>query len=259
MVTRTLPDSSELSESVRYSTQAECDSDSDDGDLEVISTSDATSPTTSSEQDSPRHPTRGETQLGSWTALASGNTMRPSPSQLTLTPHLNGTSQGGDDHSTTSPSTDSQGGDSLVGSLARNSTPSPVPPKRRLHLLSGFLKSRDNHTASHPPLLRMQQRLLNSHFYSTIQGLVSLIVEKVSLRASCLDTRERKEALILIQKGLQNPLKLGICSATSSARSSQLPRFRNGFQDRPARRSPGYTSCPKNPDARVHARSTVRC
>jgi len=111
----------------------------------------------------------------------------------------------------------------------------------------------------HPPLLRMQ-RLLNSRFYSTIQGtLVSLIVEKVSLRASCLDTRERKEALILIQKGLQNPLKLGICSATSSARSSQLPRFRNGFQDRPARRSPGYTSCPKNPDARVHARSTVRC
>lgn len=73
--------------------------------------------------------------------------MRPSPSQLTLTPDLNGTSQGGDDQSITSPSTDSQPGDSLV---ARNSTPSPVPPKRRLHLLSGFLKSRDNHTASAP-------------------------------------------------------------------------------------------------------------
>jgi hypothetical protein len=147
VVTRTLPDSSELSESVRYSTQAECDSDSDDGDLEVISTSDATSPTTPSEQDSPRHPTPGTTRLGSWTALASGDTMHPSPSQLTLTPHLNDTSQGGDDQSIASPSTDSQAGDSLI---ARNSTPSPVPPKRRLHLLSGFLKSRDNYTSSAP-------------------------------------------------------------------------------------------------------------
>ena len=73
--------------------------------------------------------------------------MRPSPSQLTLTPYLNGTPQGGDDQSITSPSTDSQAGDSLV---ARNLTPSPVPPKRRLHLLSGFLKSRDNYTASAP-------------------------------------------------------------------------------------------------------------
>ena len=149
VVTRTLPDSSELSESVRYSTQAECDSDSDDGDLDVISTSEATSPTTSSEQDSPRHPTRGGTQLGFRTAQASGDTVRRSPSRLTLTPHLNGTSQdGGDDQSVSSPSTDSQAGDFLVG--ARNSTPSPVPPKRRLHLLSGFLKSRDNHTASAP-------------------------------------------------------------------------------------------------------------
>src|SRR5258708_7154451 len=98
VVTRTPPDSSELSESVRYSTQAECDSDSDDGDLEVISTSDATSPTTSSEQDSP-----------------SGDTMRPSPSQLTLGPHLNGMSQGVDDRSIISPSNDSQVGDSLIG------------------------------------------------------------------------------------------------------------------------------------------------
>jgi hypothetical protein len=145
----TLPDSSELSESVRYSTQAECDSDSDDGDLEVISTSEATSPTTSSEQDSPRHLTRGETQLGFRTTPASGETVRPSPSQLTLTPHLNGTSQdGGDDQSVSSPSTDSQGGEFLAG--PRNSTPSPVPPKRRLHLLSGLLKSKDNHTASAP-------------------------------------------------------------------------------------------------------------
>jgi hypothetical protein len=145
VVTRSLPDSSELSESVRYSTQAECDSDSDDGDLEVISTSEATSPTTSSEQDSPRYPTRGGTRLGFRNALASGDTVRPSPSQLTLTPHLNGTSQDGDDQSVSSPSTDSQAGDA-----PRNSTPSPVPPKRRLHLLSGFLKSRDNHTASAP-------------------------------------------------------------------------------------------------------------
>ena len=145
MVTRTLPDSSELSESVRYSTQAECDSDSD-GDLEVISTSDETSPTTPSEQDSPRHPTPGGTQLGSWTTLASGDT-NPSQSQLTLTPHFNGTSQVGDDQFTASPSTDSQVGDFMV---ARNSTPSPVPPKRRLQLLSGFLKSRDNYTASAP-------------------------------------------------------------------------------------------------------------
>jgi hypothetical protein len=148
VLTRTLPDSSELSESVRYSTQAECDSDSDDGDLEVITTSEATSPTTSSE-DSPRHPTHGGTRLGYRTAQASGDTVRPSPSQLTLTPHLNGTSQdGGDDQSVSSPSTDSQAGDLLVG--ARNSTPSPVPPKRRLHLLSGLLKSRDNHTTSVP-------------------------------------------------------------------------------------------------------------
>ena len=131
---------------MRYSTQAECDSDSD-GDLEVISTSDETSPTTPSEQGSPRHPTPGGTQLGSWTTLASRDTVNPSQSQLTLTPHLNGTSQGEDDQSIPSPSTDSQVGDFLV---ARNSTPSPVPPKRRLHLLSGFLKSRDNYTASAP-------------------------------------------------------------------------------------------------------------
>ena len=145
VVTRTPPDSSELSESVRYSTQAECDSDSDDGDLDFISTSDATIPTTPSEQDSPRHPTPGGTQLGSWTALASGDSMRPSPSQ-TFAPLLNDTYQGEEDQSITSPSTDSQAGDSVV---ARNSTP-PVPPKRRLHILSGFLKSRENHTASAP-------------------------------------------------------------------------------------------------------------
>ena len=66
---------------------------------------------------------------------------------MTLTPHLNGTSRGEDGQSITSPSTDSQAGDSVV---AWNSTPSPVPPKRRLRLLSDFLKSRDNYTASAP-------------------------------------------------------------------------------------------------------------
>jgi hypothetical protein len=147
VVSRTLPDS-EASESVRYSTQAEYDSGSDDGDLEVISTSEATTPTTPSEQDSPRRPTRGATpEFG--TTSSSARTVRSSRSQLTLTPHLSDTSQdGGDDRSVSSPSTDSQAGDP-VG--ARNLTPSPVPPKRRLHLLSGLLKSRDNHPASAPP------------------------------------------------------------------------------------------------------------
>ena len=132
-----------------HSTQAECDSDSDDGDLESMSTSDVTTPTTPSEQDSPRHPTPRAAQLGSWTAFASGDTMRPSPSQLTLTPHLNGRSRGDSDdgQSITSPSSDSQAGESVV---SRNSTPSPVPPKRRIHILSGILKSRDNYTASAP-------------------------------------------------------------------------------------------------------------
>jgi hypothetical protein len=110
----------------------------------------------------------------------------------------------------------------------------------------------------HPLLLRMQQ-LLNSHSRSTIQGaLVSLIVEKVSSRESCLETRERKKALILTLKGLQSPLKLGICSATSSATFLLHPRFRNSFHVRPARRHPGYVFYPQTPDARVRARNTVR-
>ena len=110
----------------------------------------------------------------------------------------------------------------------------------------------------HPPLLRMQ-RLLNSRFHSTIQGaLVSLIVEKVSSRESCLDTRERKEALILTLKGLQSPLRLGICSATSSATFLLHPRSRNSFHVHPARRHPGYVFYLQNHDVRVRARSTVR-
>ena len=76
-------------------------------------------------------------------------TVRPSRSQLTLTPHPSDTSQDGeDDQSVSSPSTDSQTDDFLVG--ARNLTPSPVPPKRRLHLLSGLLKSKEAHPASAP-------------------------------------------------------------------------------------------------------------
>jgi hypothetical protein len=110
----------------------------------------------------------------------------------------------------------------------------------------------------HPPLLRMQ-RLLNSRFHSTIQGApVSLIVEKVSSRGSCLDTRERKEALILTLKGLQSPLKLGICSATSRVTFLLHLRFRKSFHVRPARRHQGYVFYPQNPDARVRARSIVR-
>ncbi len=148
VVTRTLPDS-ESSESVRYSTQAEYDSGSDDGDLEVISTSEATTPTTPSEQDSPRHPAWGGTQLEFGTTSVLARTVRSSRSQLTLTSHPSSTSRdGGDDQSVSSPSTDSQSSDFLVG--ARNLTPSPVPPKRRLHLLSGLLRSRDNHSASAP-------------------------------------------------------------------------------------------------------------
>ena len=148
VVTRTLPDA-ESSESVRYSTQAEYDSGSDDGDLEVISTSEATTPTTPSEQDSPRHSGRGRTQLEFVTSSILTRTVRSSRSQLTLTPHPSDTSQdGGDDRSISSPSTDSQADDFLVG--ARNLTPSPVPPKRRLHLLSGLLKSKEVHPASAP-------------------------------------------------------------------------------------------------------------
>jgi hypothetical protein len=73
--------------------------------------------------------------------------LRSSPSQWTLTPDLYGTPQGGDDQSITSPSTDSLACDCLV---ARNPTPFPIPPKRRHRLLSGFLKSKDNYSASAP-------------------------------------------------------------------------------------------------------------
>lgn len=146
MVTRTLLDP-ESSESLRYSTQAEYDSGSDE-DLEVISTSEATSSVGTWEQD--RHirvfPERAYVEVG--TAPTSARTVRSSPSQLTLTPHLSESPQdGGDDITAYSPSTDSQGDDHTVG--PPNSTPSPVPPRRRLHLLSGLLKSRD-HPASAP-------------------------------------------------------------------------------------------------------------
>lgn len=142
VVSRTLPDA-ELPEEARYSTQADYDSGSDDGDLEVISASEATSPPTPSEQDSPTHPAREGPRLDSRTASASvARTLLSSSSQSTLA------QDGGDDRSVSSPLTDSQAGDLLPG--PRNLTPSPLPPKRRLHLLSGLLKSRDNHPASAP-------------------------------------------------------------------------------------------------------------
>lgn len=107
-----------------------------------------------------------------------------------------------------------------------------------------------------PPLPRMQ-RLLNSHFRcissTTQEALVSPIVEKVTLHASCLDTRERREALTLTLKGLQSLSRLGICLAMSRMRSPLRPRFRNSFQVRPAHRSSGCAA------AKVRARSTVRC
>jgi hypothetical protein len=107
-----------------------------------------------------------------------------------------------------------------------------------------------------PPLPRMQG-LPNSRFRcisSTIrEALVSLIVEKVTLHASCLDTRERREASTLTLKGLQSPSRLGICSAMSRARFPLRPRFRNTFQVRPVHRNPGCVSCPQIPAARVHA------
>ncbi|KAI0247983.1 hypothetical protein BJV78DRAFT_1240809 [Lactifluus subvellereus] len=148
VVTRTPPDPSST-ESVRYSTQAEYDSDSDDGDLEVISTSEATPSTGAWEQDHLKRPAREKIQPDFVAAWASARAVRPSPSQLTLTQHPSETSQdGGDDPSASSPSTDSQADDLVVGTW--DSTPSSIPPKRRLHLLSGLLKSRDNHPASAP-------------------------------------------------------------------------------------------------------------
>ena len=70
-------------------------------------------------------------------------TLRPSPSQLTLTLRLSESSQdaGDDIVFASSPLTDSQGDVHTVG--PHNPTPSPVPPRRRLHILSSLLKLRD--------------------------------------------------------------------------------------------------------------------
>lgn len=149
------PSDPSLTDSVRYSTQAEYDSGSDDGDgdgdgdLEVISTSEATSSTAIWEQDRLKRPGRERIQPDFVSASASTSAVRPSPSQLTLTQHLSETSQdGGDDPSASSPSSDSQADDLMVGTW--DSTPSSIPPKRRLHILSGLLRARDNHSASAP-------------------------------------------------------------------------------------------------------------
>ena len=144
VVARTLPDP-ELSESLRYSTQADYDSDED---LELISTSEATPSVGSWEQDPHMRvfPERAHLEVG--TAPTSARTLRSSPSQLTLTPQLSESLQdGGDDIFASSPSTDSQGDDHT--DEPHNPTPSSGPPKRRLHLLSGLLKARD-HPASVP-------------------------------------------------------------------------------------------------------------
>ena len=145
IVARSLPDP-ELRESLRYSTQADYDSDED---LELISTSEASSSTGvgSWEQDHRRaFPQRGPLEVG--TAPTSARTLRSSPSQLTLTPHHSESPQDSvDDITASSPSTDSQGDDHTAE--PHNFTPSSVPPRRRLHLLSGLLKSRD-HPASAP-------------------------------------------------------------------------------------------------------------
>ena len=144
MVARTLPDP-ELRESLRYSTQADYDSDED---LELISTTEATSSTGSWEEDHHRRafPERVHPEEG--TASTSARILRSSPSQLTLTPHLSESPQdSGDDITAYSPSTESQGDDHTIET--HNATPSSLPSRRRLHLLSGFLKSRD-HPASAP-------------------------------------------------------------------------------------------------------------
>jgi hypothetical protein len=84
---------------------------------------------------------------------------RSCPSQLTLTPHRSESPQE-DDITASSPSTDSQGDDHTAE--PHNFTPSSVPPRRRLHLLSSLLKSRD-HPASTPstPARATASQLLN--------------------------------------------------------------------------------------------------
>jgi hypothetical protein len=144
VVARTLPDP-ELSESLRYSTQADYDSDED---LELISTTEATSTTGSWEEDHHRRVFPERAHLEEGTASTSARTLRPSPSQLTLTAHLSESPQdSGDDITAYSPSAESQGDDHTIETHIP--TPSSLPPRRRLHLLSGFLKSRD-HPASAP-------------------------------------------------------------------------------------------------------------
>jgi hypothetical protein len=143
VVARSLPDP-ELRESLRYSTQADYDSDED---IDVISTSEATSSTSAGswEEDHRRaFPQRAHLEVG--TAPTSAHTLRSCPSQLTLTPRRSESPQE-DDITASSPSTDSQGDDHTAE--PHNFTPSSVPPRRRLHLLSGLLKSRD-HPASAP-------------------------------------------------------------------------------------------------------------
>ncbi|KAI0266181.1 hypothetical protein BC834DRAFT_1032797 [Gloeopeniophorella convolvens] len=151
VVARSLPDPSST-DSVRYSTQAECDSDSDEDDLEVISTSEAVSSANGWEDDRLKGLTwntrlaREKARLESSTPPAPARAMRPSPSQLTLTPQASQDSA--DEQFASSPSADSQADGFLPDSRDSNSL--PVPQKRRLHILSNLLKSKDHHPASAP-------------------------------------------------------------------------------------------------------------
>ncbi len=74
------------SESLRYSTQAEYNSNSGDDELEIIYTSKVTSSVGTSEQDRHRQvfPERAHVEVG---RPISARIPRSSPSQLTLTPH----------------------------------------------------------------------------------------------------------------------------------------------------------------------------
>jgi hypothetical protein len=185
--------------------------------------------------------TRGETQLGFRTAPASGEPVRPSPSQLTLTPHLNGTSQdGGDDQSVSSPSTDSQAGDFWLDHGTRLlllSHPNGVSIFFRV-----FSSQKITTLHLRPPLPHMQL-LLNSRFRcitssTTQEALVSLI-EKVTLHASCLDTRERREASTLSPERPPESLETWDMLSDVELRVSPCSSFQNSFQVRPAHRNPG--------------------
>ncbi|KAI0040303.1 hypothetical protein FA95DRAFT_1566516 [Auriscalpium vulgare] len=157
------PDPPSPSDPVRFSTQAEYnDSDSDDS-LEIVSKSEATSSASQWEQDRLKglslrerlmreHEREHERQQGvkKKPSSASMLTMRPSPSQLTLTPSRFGEQEPlDDDVLPSSPSNESQNGDPF-GSPCTTS-PSLLPRnKKRLHLFPGRNKSKERQPLSLP-------------------------------------------------------------------------------------------------------------